>query len=137
MLLLLLLLLLMLLLCRRGFLLFVPRRRTAPQHQQPLAAWQRRLLPRVLQPHRRHPLVLARAGVGCAPSSGPDGGGENQTYVRPAAVDVDYGHPVELCKEAEPGVFRRSWSKADVELDCNRSELVAQRPLPAGGPRLP
>ena len=35
---------------------------------------------------------------------------------------VDYGRPLtDSCKEdsARPGVFRRSWTKAEVEMDCN------------------
>lgn len=40
-------------------------------------------------------------------------------FPRPAAMDDDYGTPVGYCKEAAPGVFRREWTKADVELDCN------------------
>jgi hypothetical protein len=38
---------------------------------------------------------------------------------RPAALDTDYGEPAGHCEEASRGVFRRAWTKADVELDCN------------------
>lgn len=41
---------------------------------------------------------------------------------RPTALDVDYGEPSGLCVEATTGVFRREWSKASVELDCNSFE---------------
>uniref|UniRef100_A0A7S1VD97 Uncharacterized protein n=1 Tax=Grammatophora oceanica TaxID=210454 RepID=A0A7S1VD97_9STRA len=39
----------------------------------------------------------------------------------PRELHVDYGEPLELCKETagEPGVFRRTWSRASIELDCN------------------
>lgn len=39
----------------------------------------------------------------------------------PAAFDTDYGIPQELCYETgvNSGIFRRRWSKAVVELDCN------------------
>jgi hypothetical protein len=59
--------------------------------------------------------------VGCTPSNGPEGSGENQTYVRPLELDVDYGVPLDgdLCKETAPGVFGREFTKASVELDCN------------------
>ena len=50
--------------------------------------------------------------VGCAPASGPEGSGLNQTYVRPAEVDVDYGSPTGLCKESAPNVFTREYTKA-------------------------
>ena len=51
-----------------------------------------------------------------------EGGGRNQTYDRPAAFDVDYGTPSGgLCAEVagKAGVFRREWTKAIVEHDCN------------------
>ncbi len=39
---------------------------------------------------------------------------------RPAALDADYGAPVDdACREEAPGVFSRAWSKAHVRLDCN------------------
>ena len=38
----------------------------------------------------------------------------NETYVRPAAYDVDYGTPAGLCEECAvtPNVFTRKWTKA-------------------------
>jgi hypothetical protein len=59
---------------------------------------------------------------GCGPSfNGSMSDGKNQTYVRPAAFDVDYGVPFGLCSEVvgQAGLFRREWSKAEVEHDCN------------------
>ena len=42
-------------------------------------------------------------------------------YEWPAALDGDYGEPLELCSEtaAGSGVFVREWSKSSVRLDCN------------------
>jgi hypothetical protein len=39
----------------------------------------------------------------------------------PAVFDIDYGTPQEICYETEinSGIFRRRWSRAIVELDCN------------------
>ena len=35
--------------------------------------------------------------------------------------DVDYGTPVTTsCRETQPGVFVRQWSKANVSLDCGQ-----------------
>jgi hypothetical protein len=63
---------------------------------------------------------LGTSWVGCV------GEGEsrhsNETYVRAAAFDVDYGVPMDgVCKQstAQPGVFTREWSKAAVQHDCN------------------
>lgn len=59
--------------------------------------------------------------VGCVPDNGPDGGGHNQTYVRPELFDRDYGVPQGLCEETAslPGVFVREWTHATVTFDCN------------------
>ena len=49
----------------------------------------------------------------------------NETYARPAALDVDYGVPVQgVCRESakQPGVFSREWSKALVKHDCSTGE---------------
>ena len=35
-------------------------------------------------------------------------------------LQVDYGEPSGLCSEIRPGVFRRNYSKATVEMDCAR-----------------
>eukprot|EP01088_Endostelium_zonatum_P009664 TRINITY_DN2294_c0_g1_i1.p1 TRINITY_DN2294_c0_g1~~TRINITY_DN2294_c0_g1_i1.p1 ORF type:complete len:424 (+),score=76.26 TRINITY_DN2294_c0_g1_i1:67-1338(+) len=40
-------------------------------------------------------------------------------YERPAALDSDFGHPEGLCHEVSNGVFRRKWTKATVEMNCN------------------
>ncbi len=43
-------------------------------------------------------------------------------YERPAALNYDYGEPVDpICHETTPGsgIFTRRWSKATVTLDCN------------------
>lgn len=46
--------------------------------------------------------------------------GCNKVPTRRAEIDVDYGMPVDdQCKETEPGVFEREWTKARVQLDCN------------------
>ena len=45
--------------------------------------------------------------------------GCSQPYVRPKALDTDYGTPVGDCKETSPGVFEREWTKASVKMDCN------------------
>ena len=39
----------------------------------------------------------------------------------PDALAGDYGTPVGICEEtaAGSGIFRREWTKATVELDCN------------------
>ena len=42
----------------------------------------------------------------------------------PKAFYVDYGVPQEVCWEASPGVFRREWTKASIELNCE--SFVAQ-----------
>ena len=67
---------------------------------------------------------LGTSWVGCEPDNGVEGGGHNQTYVRPACFDVDYGTPAGLCveKKGSPGVFSRTFSKATVEHDCNTGE---------------
>ena len=41
-------------------------------------------------------------------------------YARPAALDIDYGHPIGDCKETSAGseVFTRDFSKATVQMDC-------------------
>lgn len=45
---------------------------------------------------------------------------------RPAALDADYGEPLELCRAdpARPRVFTRRWSKATVSLDCDAFEAT-------------
>ena len=48
--------------------------------------------------------------------------GCSQPYVRPKALDTDYGTPAGDCKETAPGVFEREWTKASVKMDCNAWE---------------
>ena len=62
---------------------------------------------------------LGTGWVGCEPDHGVEGGGNNQTYERPAEVDVDYGTPLGLCKESKPGVFTREYTKSTATHDCN------------------
>merc|ERR1712190_525517 len=64
---------------------------------------------------------LGTGWVGCEPDDGVEGGGHNQTYVRPVAFDQDYGMPKGLCAEVagKPGVFAREWTKVTVQHDCN------------------
>ena len=47
--------------------------------------------------------------------------GCSHDYAYPAALDADYGEPAALCAETAPGsqVFRREYSHALVEMDCN------------------
>jgi hypothetical protein len=47
----------------------------------------------------------------------------NETYARPAALDIDYGTPVDgVCRESAPGVFTREWTKAIARHDCNTAK---------------
>eukprot|EP01043_Picozoa_sp_COSAG02_P062023 COSAG02_NODE_8459_length_2564_cov_2.330495_3_plen_110_part_00 len=65
---------------------------------------------------------LGTGWVGCVPNNGVESAGINQTYDRPAELDVDYGTPVDkVCKETEQGsnVFVREWTRARVQHDCN------------------
>ena len=48
--------------------------------------------------------------------------GCSKAYVRPKALDTDYGVPVGECEETSSGVFEREWSKATVKMDCNSWE---------------
>ena len=48
--------------------------------------------------------------------------GCSKVYERPAALDVDYGEPVDkVCKETSPGskVFVREWTKATVKVNSS------------------
>ena len=71
---------------------------------------------------------LGTGWVGCLPNDGVESAGINQTYDRPAELDVDYGTPLSLCTETEQGsnVFVREWTKARVQHDCNtgNSQIV-------------
>jgi hypothetical protein len=59
--------------------------------------------------------------VGCEPDNGVEGGGHNQTYVRPPEFDIDYGSPLDICKEdpSKPGRFIRMYTKAVASHDCS------------------
>ena len=52
----------------------------------------------------------------------------NETYVRPAAFEVDYGVPAALCTEVvgQPGLFQREYTRATVSFDCrtNKSSIM-------------
>jgi len=45
---------------------------------------------------------------------------DSAPFTKPEGLGADYGEPVGYCKETADGsgVFRRQWTKADVELDC-------------------
>ena len=47
--------------------------------------------------------------------------GCSRSYAFPAELNADYGQPMGLCAEtsAGSGIFRRQWSKAVVEMNCN------------------
>jgi hypothetical protein len=67
---------------------------------------------------------LGHGWIGC--TSGSKAANETQ-YMRPAALDVDYGEPDDGgagCTETAPnsGVFTRQWTKAAVSVDCNALE---------------
>jgi len=46
---------------------------------------------------------------------------------RPSELDVDYGSPTSDCVEQSSGVFRREYSRASVQLDCNAFEATIKR----------
>eukprot|EP01050_Picozoa_sp_SAG11_P025870 SAG11_NODE_5990_length_1416_cov_1.322703_2_plen_209_part_00 len=52
----------------------------------------------------------------------------NETYVRPAAFERDYGTPLGICGEEGPnsGVFTREYTKAKVSHDCHTGESLIQ-----------
>ena len=67
--------------------------------------------------------------MGCEPNGGVESAGLNQTYERPAVLDIDYGTPVDVvCKETGPGsnVFVREWTKVRVQHDCNTGNRTLQ-----------
>eukprot|EP00054_Salpingoeca_dolichothecata_P010503 m.58577 g.58577 ORF g.58577 m.58577 type:complete len:407 (-) comp19026_c0_seq2:20-1240(-) len=43
-------------------------------------------------------------------------------YTQRPEMRVDYGEPVGVCEETAPnsGIFKREWTKATVEMDCNK-----------------
>lgn len=47
--------------------------------------------------------------------------GCSRTYAFPPLLHSDVGEPRGLCRETAPhsGVFRREWSHATVQMDCN------------------
>lgn len=45
-------------------------------------------------------------------------------FTRPASLDKDYGTPLGFCAEASPGVWKRSFTKADVTMDCATYEAT-------------
>lgn len=50
--------------------------------------------------------------------------GCSRDYVFPPQLQMDYGEPMGLCSETAPGsnVFARDWTKATVQMDCNKWE---------------
>ena len=50
---------------------------------------------------------------------GCDAAGQPPVHTWEALFDLDVGEPRDLCHELSPGIFRRSWSKGSVQLDCN------------------
>ena len=68
-------------------------------------------------------------GCGC----GWDGDGEMpcDLYSRPPSFDVDYGVPMELCRETNSsGVFTRDYTRSTVQVDCNArsAKIVMKQP---------
>ena len=59
--------------------------------------------------------------LGCSIGDAPPGAAGG-AYVRPPGLDIDVGKPVDaFCAETVPGVskvFRRRWSKAEVQMNC-------------------
>ena len=46
---------------------------------------------------------------------------KNSTVLRPPQMDTDYGEPVAAyCKQVSSGVFSRTYTKAEITLDCNK-----------------
>lgn len=54
---------------------------------------------------------LGHAWLGCS-----------KQYTFPAELNLDYGEPSQLCSETAEGsgIFKRNYSKATVEMDCNK-----------------
>ena len=62
---------------------------------------------------------LGYGWLGCGDDSGSC---EHGPYVRPPALDIDYGEPLGHCTEqgtSGSGVFARNWTRAFVKMDCN------------------
>jgi hypothetical protein len=47
--------------------------------------------------------------------------GCSREYEVPEQINWDYGEPTGFCKEtgANTGIFKREWTKATIEMDCN------------------
>ena len=60
---------------------------------------------------------LGYGWLGCGDATGSAAAGP---YVRPPALELDYGTPIGHCEETGPssGVFRREWTKASVQMSC-------------------
>ena len=66
--------------------------------------------------------VVRLKRVGCSGHRG-EGGGDVPIPPTPKAMfDTDYGAPTGLCKETSAGsaIFERDWTKATVQVDCNK-----------------
>ena len=73
---------------------------------------------------RQEYAYIGYSWMGCvAPSGFVQGNATGwEGYPRPKEIEVDYGVPVDkTCAETGEGtgVFRRKWSKATAEMDCN------------------
>jgi len=64
------------------------------------------------------------------PVGTPDFSNHSQPLVPlPAQLAADYGEPAGACAQPTPGVFVRDWTRARVQLDCNRFEAtITPRP---------
>merc|ERR1711879_574298 len=63
---------------------------------------------------------LGYGWVGCGCGWEHNGKMPCDIYERPAALDLDYGVPLGLCKEtsANSSIFVREWSKSTVIVNC-------------------
>ena len=83
------------------------------------------LIKNTFPPHSRLP-----CGICNLPARGPYAwlghaweGTCNSASPFPDELNKDYGEPTGLCTETEPGksgVFKRTWTKAAVTVDCNK-----------------
>jgi hypothetical protein len=68
--------------------------------------------------------LLCRLGygwLGCGDATGSAAAGP---YVRPPALELDYGTPIDgkHCEETGSGVFTREYTKASVEMRCGEGK---------------
>merc|ERR1712232_1120269 len=81
---------------------------TTPRHSPELSEFEQDLANFLLT--RGEYAWLGHAWKGCS-----------HRYPFPAALNLDYGEPTEICRETSEGsgVFVREWTKASIEMDCN------------------